>query len=120
MWRIVILMAGYAPWIFLYFPLAFSIMYSPPWLQLPVLVGYVALYGVLSYRWLSGSRMIARVLCAFAIPLPVLAVIALSEYHSLGNVGFILRWLVMLVIHAGGVLTAALLSRLSARTRYRF
>jgi hypothetical protein len=27
---------------------------------------------------------------------------------------------VMLVIHAGGVLTAALLSRLSARTRYRF
>jgi hypothetical protein len=118
MWRIVILMAGYVPWLFLYFPLAFSIMYSPAWLQLPVLVGYVALYGVLSYRWLGGGRIV-RVFCALAVPLPVLVIIALSEYHSSGNADFVLRWLVMLVIHAGGVLTAALLSRLSVSTRYR-
>ncbi|MEJ2481294.1 MAG: hypothetical protein P8Y78_14275 [Acidihalobacter sp.] len=111
-------MAGYVPWGFLYFALAFSIMYSPVWLQLPVLFGYVALYGALSYLWLKGGRLV-RLCSALIVPLPVLLFVAFSEYHSTGNPGVALRWLTMLAIHAAGVFAAALLNMLHMRTLRR-
>ena len=118
MWRTAVLMAAYVPWGFLYFALAFSIMYSPVWLQLPVLLGYVALYGVLSYLWLKGERL-TRLFSALIVPLPTLLFVAFSEYLSTGNADFALRWLAMLAIHAGGVFAAALLDMLRMRTLRR-
>lgn len=108
MWRTAILMAGYVPWLFLYFALAFSIIYSPVWLQLVVLFCYVALYGALSYLWLKGAGP-GRLLAALSVPVPVLALAAFSGYLSSPDAGAALRWLLMLAIHAAGVLAAALL-----------
>jgi hypothetical protein len=116
MWRTVILMAAYALWVFLYFALAFSIMYYPYWVQLPVLLGYVGLYGTLSYLWLTGRR--ARLISALIVPVPVLLFVVAAEYHSTGNAAFSLRWLTMLPIHAGGVFAAAMLGRRRVRTMH--
>ena len=114
MWRTAILMTGYAPWVFLYFALAFSIMYDPAWVQLPVLLGYVGLYGAVSYRWLKGRR--ARLISALVVPLPVLLFVAAAEYHSTGDAALALRWFAMLPVHAGGVFAAALFGRRRVRT----
>lgn len=114
MWRTVILMAAYVLWVFLYFALAFSIMYDPVWVRLPVLLGYVGLYGALSYLWLKGRR--GRMISALLVPVPVLLFVAAAEYHSTGDAALSLRWLAMLPIHAGGVFAAALLGWRRVRT----
>lgn len=103
MWRTLILMIGFAPWVYANFPLTFAVMYIQP-VIIPMLIVsiWIMAYGVIAALWLAGKTRLYW-LQALLVPVPVSLLIFWSDLHDTGMVERSVAWLYDIPTHAVGV-----------------
>lgn len=109
MWRTLILMIGFAPWVYANFPLTFAVMYIQP-VIIPMLIvsAWIMAYGVISYLWLADKTRLDW-LQALLVPVPVSLLIFWSDLHDTGMMERSIAWLYDIPTHAVGVGIGALI-----------
>jgi hypothetical protein len=105
MWRTVLLMIAYVPWMSIYILFAFAVLYAIPPVALLATWGWLAIYGGLSFFGLLGHTS-RPFLQATLVPLPLSLFLFGWDLETAGDPYRAAQWLWSVPAHLLGALSA--------------